>query len=349
MFNYLNVIQLIIISINMFTGLMRAGLTITRKKNPIDNYIFLMFFFAILTLTAEIINMFLCKQTVDMHLVCVGTWITFSLTLQQSLAFMAILQFLTFFLLQTQSKEFLDEMKKSQNQFIFFAILAPILLNLLNLFVHDSQYRIFYPPNNRFQVIDLFASLTFLLIIISIFTGLSIKMLRTSSQDLTIQFRKNFIKTLKVALFTQLICYTPFLLIVIAAQFTNSLNLYYNIFLALINTQILQYNYLFGLNPYIQKIQVLKMSKLLGIAASDIEESEQYSYAHTQTQTFTETQLTNNVRISATPSKVAEMAISRDSCNIKSQTQKQPKILGSEKQKLTTVEMKQKAKTLVSN
>ncbi|CAK81433.1 unnamed protein product (macronuclear) [Paramecium tetraurelia] len=179
MFNYLNVIQLIIISINMFTGLMRAGLTITRKKNPIDNYIFLMFFFAILTLTAEIINLFLCKQTVEMHLVCVGTWITFSLTLQQSLAFMAILQFLTFFLLQTQSKEFLDEMKKSQNQFIFFAILAPIIFNLLNLFVHDSQYRIFYPPNNRFQVIVLFAPLTFLLIIISIFTGLSIKMLRT--------------------------------------------------------------------------------------------------------------------------------------------------------------------------
>ncbi|CAD8170742.1 unnamed protein product [Paramecium pentaurelia] len=348
MLNYLNVIQLIIMSINMFTGLIRAGLTITRKKNPIDNFIFLMYFFAILTLTAEIINLFLCKETFDIHPICVGTWITFSLTLQQSLAFMAILQFLTFFLLQTQTKEFLDEMKKSQKQFVFFAIIVPIIFNLLNLFVYDSYYRIFYPPNNRFQVIVLFAPLTFILIIISIFTGLSIKMLRIA-QDFTIQFRQNFIKTLKVALFTQLICYTPFLLIVIAAQFTNSLNVYYNILLALINTQILQYNYLFGLNPYIQKIQVYKMSKLLGIAASDIEESEQYSYAHTQTQTFTETQLTNNIRISGTPSKVAEMAISRDSSNIKSETQKQPKVFGSEKQKVNIMEMKQKAKTYVPN
>ncbi|CAD8070981.1 unnamed protein product [Paramecium primaurelia] len=348
MLNYLNVIQLIIMSINMFTGLIRAGLTITRKKNPIDNFIFLMYFFAILTLTAEIINLFLCKETFDIHPICVGTWITFSLTLQQSLAFMAILQFLTFFLLQTQTKEFLDEMKKSQKQFVFFAIIVPIIFNLLNLFVYDSYYRIFYPPNNRFQVIVLFAPLTFILIVISIFTGLSIKMLRIA-QDFTIQFRQNFIKTLKVALFTQLICYTPFLLIVIAAQFTNSLNVYYNILLALINTQILQYNYLFGLNPYIQKIQVYKMSKLLGIAASDIEESEQYSYAHTQTQTFTETQLTNNIRISGTPSKVAEMAISRDSSNIKSETQKQPKVFGSEKQKVNIMEMKQKAKTYVPN
>lgn len=69
-------------SINMFTGLIRAGLTITRKKNPIDNFIFLMYFFAILTLTAEIINLFLCKETFDIHPICVGTWITFSLTLQ---------------------------------------------------------------------------------------------------------------------------------------------------------------------------------------------------------------------------------------------------------------------------
>ncbi|CAD8086572.1 unnamed protein product [Paramecium sonneborni] len=348
MFDYLNAIQLIIMSINIFTGLIRAGLTISKKKNPIDTLIFLMYAFAILTLTVEYINMFMCKQENEILPICIGTWITFSLSLQQSLAFMAILQFLTFFLLQTQSKDFLDEMKKSQNQFIFFAILVPIIFNLLNLFVYNSYYRIFYPPSNRFQVIVLFAPLTFILILISIFTGLSIKMLKLSP-DFTLKFRENFQKTLKKALFIQLICYTPFLLIVIAAQFTQSLNIYYNILLALINTQILQYNYLFGLNPYIQKIQVLKMSKLLGIAASDIEESDQYSYAQTQTQTFTETQLTNNVRISGTPSKVAEMAISRDSANIKSETQKQPKVFGSEKQKVNIVEMKQKAKTYVPN
>lgn len=75
MFNYLDVIELIVMALSMFTGIIRAAFTFT-KKNTIDTYIFWMYFSAVLTLAGEFVNYFLCKSDAILP-VCIGTWITF--------------------------------------------------------------------------------------------------------------------------------------------------------------------------------------------------------------------------------------------------------------------------------
>ncbi|KAM3145474.1 hypothetical protein pb186bvf_002518 [Paramecium bursaria] len=186
----------------------------------------------------------------------------FSISLQWTLSILTILSFINYYIVQTSDKTFLEELRKSKSTFLGFAIVIPILVNLLNILNKQAYYNIFQPPNNRFQVMELFAPIIAIILSQIFFTYMTIQKQIGGS----VEFRNNYIYTLITSLSLQFITYITFSIIIVMAQFIE-MDLAYRISLLLLNTQVLQFMYQYGLNPIIMRVAVLQLSRLIPIGS----------------------------------------------------------------------------------
>lgn len=150
-------------------------------------------------------------------------------------------------------------------------------------------------------------------------------------QDGTPSFRERYKNALQRSLCMLLITCTLYLVTLIAAQFTESLATLYLVSLLGVNTLVIQFTYLYGINPQIIKMQLIKLSNLIGVRPSDILDSDQTRTA-TQTAFDAVTGMPTNVVV---PSKLSEQLRSRDVNDILSQLKKSGQQVNSEKLKET--------------